>query len=595
MPERYYGIRHHGPGSARAVVAALRRQPPDVLLVEGPPEADELVRWIADGGLEPPVALLGYATDDPRRAGFWPFAVFSPEWQAIRWAVEHEMPVRFFDLPYAYRAAEPDGADEPDSGPLDGPDSAPDGVDAGPGEAGPGDAGPGDGAEPRRPVDPIGELAAVAGYDDPERWWEDVVEHRDTPAFEAIAEAMAEIRAGAPEDPRDLVREAYMRTVLREVRRAHDEIAVVCGAWHVPALTAKATAKDDAALLRGRRKAKVAFTWVPWTYGRLASWRGYGAGVRSPGWYHHLFTTTDDVVPRWLVAAAGVLRDEGVPTSSAHVIEATRLAETLAALRGRPLAGLAELTEAAGAVMCDGDAYTVYTEGVGKQRSTGWGPVVRQRTWTLSPIIMDGLDDGFGMSFGNIEPAHKRFKIGIDTSASMGWYLAGGTQLTAYQGAAAMALITARTEATYEIHAFSTELRSIPITARDSLGSALALVKNGAGGGTNISLTIADSIRRRQAVDTFVIITDNEVNAGPHVHRLMKEYRQKMGIDARLVVMAMVPTEFSVADPNDAGMLDVSGFDTKYPARGGRLLCRPHLVEFPFRHSRAAVLRDLIA
>jgi hypothetical protein len=117
--------------------------------------------------------------------------------------------------------------------------------------------------------------------------------------------------------------------------------------------------KDDAALLKGRRKTKVAFTWVPWTYGRLASWSGYGAGVRSPGWYHHLFSTGDDVVPRWLVDAAGVLRAEGVPTSSAHVIEAVRLAEALASLRGRPLAGLAEVTEAAEAVMCDGEPLRV--------------------------------------------------------------------------------------------------------------------------------------------------------------------------------------------------------------------------------------------
>jgi hypothetical protein len=204
-------------------------------------------------------------------------------------------------------------------------------------------------------VDPIGELAAAAGYDDAERWWEDVVEHRGMPAFEAIAEAMTAIRESSPEDPEDLVREAYMRTVLREVRRTHENVAVVCGAWHVPALARKVAVKDDAAILKGRRKAKVAFTWVPWTYGRLASWSGYGAGVSSPGWYHHLFTTADEVVPRWLVDAAGVLRAEGVPTSSAHVIEATRLAEALAALRGRPLAGLAEVTEAAEAVMCDGE------------------------------------------------------------------------------------------------------------------------------------------------------------------------------------------------------------------------------------------------
>ncbi|WP_308258028.1 DUF5682 family protein [Pseudonocardia lacus] len=343
--ERCYGIRHHGPGSARAVLAALDEQRPDIVLVEGPPEADELVGWAADEALQPPVALLGYATDDPRRAAYWPFAVFSPEWQAIRWAVRRGVPVRFIDLPYALQLGP---SPEARSGP----------------EPEPGSDAPADEPAPRlRPVDPIGELAAAAGYDDSERWWEDVVEHRELPAFEAIAEAMAAIRATAPEDPRDLLREAHMRTVLRQVRRTHRSIAIVCGAWHVPALTAKVPASHDAALLKGRRKAagksKVGFTWVPWTYGRLASWRGYGAGVSSPGWYHHLFSTGSDdtgaVVTRWMVAAAGVLREEGVPASSAHVIEAVRLAEALATLRGRPLAGLSELTEAGLSVLCEGD------------------------------------------------------------------------------------------------------------------------------------------------------------------------------------------------------------------------------------------------
>ncbi|HEY0697133.1 MAG TPA: DUF5682 family protein, partial [Micromonospora sp.] len=307
--------------------------------VEGPPEADALVEHRLVERLEPPVALLGYATDNPRQAAYWPFAVFSPEWQAISWAGRHGVPVRFFDLPYAYRVGEQESP------------AADDGADPAPtGEPADDESG-----RPHRPVDPIAELASAAGYDDPERWWEDVVEHRGMPAFEAIGEAMAEIRAGAPEDPEDLVREAYMRGVLRQTRRSHDNVAVVCGAWHVPALTATVPVAQDTALLKSRKKGKVTFTWVPWTYGRLASWRGYGAGVSSPGWYHHLFTTPDEVVTRWLVGAAGVLRSEGVPSSSAHVIEAVRLADTLATLRGRPLAGLAELTEATRAVICEGD------------------------------------------------------------------------------------------------------------------------------------------------------------------------------------------------------------------------------------------------
>src|SRR4051812_28467044 len=244
MPERLYGIRHHGPGSARAVVQELGRRPPDVLLVEGPPEADGLVRWVADEGLEPPVALLGYSADDPRRAAFWPFAVFSPEWQAIRWAVAHGVPVRVFDLPYAYRMGGTRRTAAPPPGPAAEPapeqDITPVGPDAG---LNPPDEQDGTPPAPMRPVDPIGELAAAAGYDDPERWWEDVVEHRGMPAFEAIAEAMTAIRESAPEDPEDLVREAYMRTVLREERRRTGNIAVVCGAWHVPALARKVPVK----------------------------------------------------------------------------------------------------------------------------------------------------------------------------------------------------------------------------------------------------------------------------------------------------------------------------------------------------------------
>jgi hypothetical protein len=152
-------------------------------------------------------------------------------------------------------------------------------------------------------------------------------------------------------------REAYMRQVLRAaLKQTPGTVAVVCGAWHAPALSGKLPpATADAALLRGIGKRKVALAWVPWTHSRLAAASGYGAGITSPGWYHHLFTTPEQTVVRWLTKVARVLRQRDLPISTAHVIEAARLADTLAALRSRPMAGLAEVSEAAKAVMCDGD------------------------------------------------------------------------------------------------------------------------------------------------------------------------------------------------------------------------------------------------
>jgi hypothetical protein len=322
-----YGIRHHGPGSARSLRAALEEQKPDLILIEGPPEGDALVPLVADPEMEPPVALLAYVPGEPGKAAFWPFAEFSPEWQAMRYANESGVLARFCDLPAAHQLALSGQAlrDERDA--------------------------------PGTSTDPIAELATAAGYDDPERWWEDVVEHvPGTAVFDAIAEAITLLRDDDQADQRDLVREAHMRKTLRAaVKDGYQDIAVVCGAWHVPALIGPLPpASHDDRLLRGLPKVKAAMTWVPWTYGRLAFASGYGAGVRSPGWYDHLFTAGRYPIESWLTRAAGVLRDEGIPVSPAHVIEATRLADALAALRGRPLAGIEEVSQAALSVLADG-------------------------------------------------------------------------------------------------------------------------------------------------------------------------------------------------------------------------------------------------
>lgn len=336
------GVRHHGPGSARAVMAALDRCRPTAVLIEGPPEADALVPLAAEEDMRPPVALLAHVAGEPGRAAFWPFAGFSPEWAALRWALAHDVPVRFIDLPAAHTLAL--GAET-----APGPDTAP---------------GPEEAATPR--TDPLAVLAGAAGYDDPETWWEDVVEHRrdegDALApFEAVAEAMGELRSALGEEgdaahaERDAIREAHMRLRLREARREFgDTVAVVCGAWHVPALAERRTMAADRRTLKGLPKARIEIGWVPWTHRRLSRHSGYGAGVTSPGWYGHLFRSPDRPVERWMTEVARLLRTEGHPVSSAHVIEAVRLAETLAAMRGRPLAGLAETVDAIRAVMCDG-------------------------------------------------------------------------------------------------------------------------------------------------------------------------------------------------------------------------------------------------
>lgn len=344
VPYHLFGIRHHGPGCARSLVEALEGLQPDCLLVEGPPEGEALLDLAADPAMVPPVALLVYAPEDPARAVFYPFAEFSPEWQALRYGLGKSIPVRFFDLPQAVQLAlrdeeTEDGGEAPEETTL---------------------------AETAAPRDPIGWLGQAAGYGDGESWWNHQVEERGDGEglFPAIAEAMLALREDSPPQPasearREALREAQMRQNLRAaVKEGFQRIAVVCGAWHVPALAELPPAKADQALLKGLAKIKVAATWVPWTNGSLARAGGYGAGVDAPGWYEHLWRHPE---PRrrlvgWLAKAAQLFRQEDLDCSSAHLIETVRLAESLAALRERPAPGLPELMEALQGVVCMGDA-----------------------------------------------------------------------------------------------------------------------------------------------------------------------------------------------------------------------------------------------
>ncbi|WP_264050978.1 DUF5682 family protein [Methylobacterium flocculans] len=359
MPDiRLFGIRHHGPGSARSLAAALDAFAPDCVLIEGPPDADDLIGLAAHAEMTPPVALLVYRPDSPRTCAFFPFAAFSPEWVAMRQGIAAGAAIRFIDLPHAIQLA--DGFGVPDQvETLDGAETALE-VAA---EASPEDGPAPIPAEIRR--DPLGELAEAAGYPDGERWWDALIESRtatDGDVFAAIAEAMSALREQAEPDCseafREEAREAHMRTAIRKAGKDFARIAVVCGAWHVPALArhdARGQSGLDAATLKGLPKTKVAAAWAPWSYERLATASGYRAGVLSPEWYDTLWHHGDRVAARWLARAAALLRAEDLDASPASVIEAARLAEALAGFRGRARPALEDLDEAARATLCFAD------------------------------------------------------------------------------------------------------------------------------------------------------------------------------------------------------------------------------------------------
>ena len=352
----FLGIRHHGPGSAKNVKAYLEELEPDIILLEGPPEAEPLVAGVRHEQMKPPVALLAYQPDEPRRAVFYPFAEFSPEWQTLRYATGRDLPLRFFDLPLVHHLAlwkereeQAEASEDTTRENEEGETVEPEIQNQTPEEDVP----------EILPVDPFAHLAKAAGYDDPELWWEVNFESRrnNEEIFAAVKEAVSALREYFPKTDREtLLREAWMRKMIRAAQKeGFKRIAVVCGAWHVPGLEKMPTRKEDNELLKGLPKIKIECTWIPWTYDRLSYRSGYGAGIISPGWYDHLWNYPDDDGTRWMSKVAALFRTKGMDISVAHVIETVRLAQVSAALRGLPRPSLEEFNDAVTTVMGFGD------------------------------------------------------------------------------------------------------------------------------------------------------------------------------------------------------------------------------------------------
>ncbi|WP_427895150.1 TROVE domain-containing protein [Kribbella sp. GL6] len=207
------------------------------------------------------------------------------------------------------------------------------------------------------------------------------------------------------------------------------------------------------------------------------------------------------------------------------------------------------------------------------QRTYSAGRGVRGvREWTPSRPIVDALDAAFYRAYDAVEPTGKRMLLALDVSGSMTAPVSG-LPLSCREASAALALVTAATEPSYEIVGFTsksdfyrTALTKLAISPRQRLDDAIRAVSELPYGATDCSLPMQYAIRHRLAIDTFLVYTDNETWHGKiHPHQALRNYRQSSGIDARLIVVALSASRWTIADPSDPGMLDISGFDSAVP------------------------------
>ncbi|NJK83310.1 MAG: hypothetical protein HC912_05315, partial [Saprospiraceae bacterium] len=239
-----FGIRHHGPGSAKSLKRALTQLQPDCLLIEAPQDAESLIPYIADVKMKPPVAMLLYNPKQLAQAVYLPFAEFSPEWVAMQFALKQNISVRFMDLPMTLQFGIPEETPILLSSPT---------------------------PEQQFVVkDPLAYLAKISGYEDSERWWEVLFESQDNEIniFDAILKMISTLRTqlNRVEDMETLRREAYMRKIVRQtINQGFQKIAIVCGAWHSSIFVQldQYPIKQDNALLKGIKKVKTAATWIP--------------------------------------------------------------------------------------------------------------------------------------------------------------------------------------------------------------------------------------------------------------------------------------------------------------------------------------------
>lgn len=336
----FFGVRHLSPNAAFQLRKALDRAKPALVLVEGPSDLNGEMHWLSHPGTKFPAAILSYTSEAPVRTILYPFAVYSPEVQAILWAAEHQVPCRFMDLPSdvflamerpVYAENQHDNDSEDDS----------------------------------RPDEDYGLLSTESVYkkletltgEDHDTFWERRFEQL-TDGYDEAAEVFGrELRAASADSRRRtaemLVREAFMRRTIEAAIKdgtPAERIFCVCGAFHVEGLQNGPIMTDEEEAKLPRTAASA--TLMPYSYYRLSSRSGYGAGNKAPEYFHLLWEALNgsgaaDAPYLYLTRLADAHRKAGNIVSSAEVIEAVRLAKTLAAIRGSKIPCLADLRDAA--------------------------------------------------------------------------------------------------------------------------------------------------------------------------------------------------------------------------------------------------------
>lgn len=353
-----FGVRHLSPGGAWHLRATLDTVRPKVVLVEAPANVDTVAADLVRAGTRPPVAILAYTDSVPVRTLVYPLATYSPEYQALVWAKENRAKVEFIDLPSDVFLGLQDVELERREKERDKPEAATPQAAAGAWRPEPG----------RSVYDRIAERSGEADYD---TYWERRFEHNLSPgSYRSAAHALGLALRDEPDPPvwraENLVREAFMRRRIREVLAAGvkpEQVVAVVGAFHAPVLGPELLAMTDDELARLRRRSSK-LTLMPYSYFKLSSQSGYGAGNHAPAyfelvWEHMTGGGLDDLPHRYLSGVVRHLRGAGTHRSTAEVIEGVRLARTLAAMHDGCAPTLADLEDAAVTLVGHGERATV--------------------------------------------------------------------------------------------------------------------------------------------------------------------------------------------------------------------------------------------